>query len=100
MYKLAVLIGVAVLLTVGTGSSAELSKTVHGVGVVTNVDPQAGRLTINHEDIEDFMGAMEMSYPVASVGLLRGLKPGDKVQFVIQRQNGTIVDLNVSDGGP
>ena len=41
-----------------------------------------------------------MSYPIASVGLLRGLKPGDKVKFVIQRQNGTIVDLNVSDGGP
>jgi len=100
MYKDSALIGVALLLTVGAGFSAELSKTVHGVGVVTNVDPQAGRLTINHEDIEDFMGAMEMSYPVASVGLLRDLKPGDKVHFVIKRQNGTIVDLSLTNGGP
>jgi Cu/Ag efflux protein CusF len=43
---------------------------------------------------------MEISYPVVSVGLLRGLKPGDKVQFVVKRQNGTIVDLNVTDRGP
>jgi Cu/Ag efflux protein CusF len=100
MYKHSALIGVAVLLSVGAGFSTELSKTVRGVGVVTNVDPQAGRLTINHEDIEDFMGAMEMSYPVVSAVLLRGLKPGDKVQFVIKRQNGTIVDLNVTDGEP
>jgi Cu/Ag efflux protein CusF len=72
-----------------------LSNSVQGVGVVTAIDPKAQRLTINHEDIKGFMGAMEMAYPVARSGLLTGLKAGDKIRFVINRRNGLIVGLEV-----
>src|SRR5689334_5054921 len=55
-------------------SDKPASKSVQGVGVVTAIAPDAGRLTINHEDIKGFMGAMEMAYPVARPALLKGLK--------------------------
>src|SRR5690349_18498419 len=54
-------------------SDKPLSRSVHGVGVVTAIALDAGRLTINHEDIKGFMGAMEMAYPVARPALLNGL---------------------------
>jgi Cu/Ag efflux protein CusF len=41
------------------------------------------------------MGAMEMAYPVARPALLNGLKPGDKIRFVINRRNGTIIGLMI-----
>ena len=81
-------------------SGRPASKSVQGVGVVTGIDPQARRLTVNHEDIEGFMGAMEMAYPVARPALLSGLKPGDKIQFVINRRKGLIVGLKVTARAP
>ena len=76
-------------------SDKPASKSVQGVGVVTAIDPEARRLTINHEDIKGFMGAMEMAYPVARPALLNGLKPGDKIRFVINRHNGTIIGVTI-----
>jgi|tagenome__1003787_1003787.scaffolds.fasta_scaffold19240859_1 Cu(I)/Ag(I) efflux system protein CusF len=76
-------------------SDKPASRSVQGVGVVTAIAPDAGRLTINHEDIKGFMGAMEMAYPVARPALLNGLKPGDKIRFVINRRNGTIIGLMI-----
>ena len=77
-----------------------LSKSVQGVGVVTAIDPKAQQLTINHEEIKGFMGAMEMPYPLAHPGLLTGLKVGDKIQFVINRRKGLIVGLKVTGRAP
>jgi Cu/Ag efflux protein CusF len=76
-------------------SDKPASRSVQGVGVVTAIAPDAGRLTINHEDIKGFMGAMEMAYPVARPALLNGLKPGDKIRFVINRRNGTIIGVTI-----
>ena len=76
-------------------SDKPASRSVQGVGVVTAIAPDAGRLTINHEDIKGFMGAMEMAYPVARPALLNGLKRGDKIRFVINRRNGTIIGVTV-----
>src|SRR3954468_11430673 len=77
MYARAVLIVLSALLTSGgvvfAAPENPLSKSVQGVGVVTAIDPKAQRLTINHEDIKGFMGAMEMAYPVARPGLLTGV---------------------------
>jgi protein SCO1/2 len=52
-----------------------------GVGVVESVDISAGSLTIDHEEIPDFMGAMAMPYDVLEASLLEGLEPGAKVRF-------------------
>jgi Cu(I)/Ag(I) efflux system periplasmic protein CusF len=104
MYARAALIMLSALLTSGgvvfAAPEKPLSKSVQGVGVVTAIDPKAQRLTINHEDIKGFMGAMEMPYPVARPGLLTGLKAGDKIRFVINRRNGRIIGLKVTGRAP
>ena len=46
-------------------SDKPASRSVQGVGVVTAIAPDAGRLTINHDEIKGFMGAMEMSHTVS-----------------------------------
>jgi Cu(I)/Ag(I) efflux system periplasmic protein CusF len=81
-------------------SNKPASRSVQGVGVVTAIAPEAGRLTINHDEIKGFMGAMEMAYPVARPALLNGLKPGDKIRFVINRRNGTIIGVTITRRTP
>ena len=44
----------------------------HGVGVVTAVDRAKGWLTLDHEAIKGFMGAMEMMYRVDPPRLAAG----------------------------
>jgi len=68
---------------------------VHGVGVVIATVPRAGRLIVNHEEIKDFMAAMEMSYPVAPPSLLNGINPGDKISFTIDAAQSTITAIEV-----
>ena len=41
-----------------------------------------------------------MAYPVSRRALLSGLKPGDKIQFVINRRKGLIVGLKVTARAP
>jgi Cu/Ag efflux protein CusF len=55
----------------------------HGVGILTEISPQNGSLTINHGDIVGFMSAMEMTYNVKTRDLDAGLHVGDKVAFDI-----------------
>ena len=64
-----------------------------GVGVIVAVKPSDNRLVVDHEQIEGFMGAMEMSYIVTPVALLQGLEPGDKVRFTIDANIRKIVDV-------
>lgn len=60
-------------------------KTYKSVGVIKNVDIDAVKATIDHEDIPGYMGAMEMNEKVRDAKLLEGLKAGDKVEFELQR---------------
>jgi protein SCO1/2 len=48
-------------------------------GKVVAVDKAAKRLTVDHEAITGFMGAMTMAYPVKDDHLLDGLSAGDQV---------------------
>ncbi len=70
-----------------TNSSAVIdTQTYTSVGVIRGVDPDGGRVTVDHEDIPGYMPAMEMTEPVADKALLDGLKPGDKVEFELLRE--------------
>ena len=71
----------------------EANRLYEGVGVVIAVLPRKSRLVVDHEEIEDFMAAMEMSYIVTPVTLLRGLEPGDKVRFTIDADKRKIVGV-------
>jgi len=71
------------------------AKTYRGVGVVIAAVPRAGRLIVNHEPIKGYMGAMEMSYPVAPPTLLNGLNTGDKIGFTVDAGKATITAIEV-----
>ena len=73
------------------------AKTMHGVGVVIAALPRLGRLIVRHEEIKGFMAAMEMSYPVTSPAILRGLGPGDKIGFTIDPDKSTITAIEVTE---
>jgi manganese oxidase len=95
-------VGMAGTLTVGKGGEPKRlaqapasEKTVQGVGVVIAAVPRAGRLILNHEEIKDFMAAMEMSYPVTPPSLLNNINPGDKISFTIDPSQSTITAIEV-----
>ncbi len=68
---------------------------IEGIGVVVSVTPADGRVVLDHEAIEGYMGAMEMSYMVTPATLLEGLKAGDKVRFTIDTDRRMIVGVTV-----
>ena len=66
-----------------------------GIGVVTDIDPATGSLTINHEEIPGFMPAMEMMLRVDPRTLSNGVRAGDKVEFWVEGKTFTIRDIRV-----
>jgi protein SCO1/2 len=48
-------------------------------GKVVAIDATGKKLTVDHEAIPGFMGAMTMAYPVKDEKLLEHLSPGDQV---------------------
>jgi Cu/Ag efflux protein CusF len=66
-----------------------------GVGVVTAINPATGSLTINHQEIEGLMPAMEMLFQVDPRTLSDRVKPGDKVEFQLEGKTYTIRDIKV-----
>jgi len=52
-------------------------------------------LTIDHEEIEGLMPAMVMMYRVDPPSLIGGLKPGDKIEFLIDAKHYTITNVKL-----
>lgn len=71
---------------------------VQGVGVVKAVDSAKGTLTLQHEAIAAIgWPAMTMPFKVASPGLLKQVKVGDKVQFTLRQAGAanTVMSITV-----
>ncbi len=66
-----------------------------GHGVVKAVTPGTGWLTLDHDAIKGFMCAMEMMFQVKSVDLSKDLHAGDVVDFKIDAEKYTIVDVKL-----
>ena len=66
-----------------------------GLGVVTDVNPQTGSLTVNHEDIPGLMPKMEMLFRVEPRNLSEGVRPGDKIEFLVEAKTYKIRELKV-----
>jgi Cu/Ag efflux protein CusF len=66
-----------------------------GIGVVTDIHPATGSLTINHEEIPGLMPAMEMMLRVDPRTLSDGVRAGDKVEFWVEGKTFTIRDIRV-----
>jgi Cu(I)/Ag(I) efflux system protein CusF len=65
----------------------------HGIGIVTAVDSAKGWLTLDHQAIDGFMGAMEMMYRVEPPRLTASLRIGDRVAFDIDAGRYAIVGV-------
>ena len=63
--------------------SSGQDSTYHGAGVVKSMDARRPSIEIDHEDIKDLMPAMTMDFYVKDASLLKGLQPGDKIEFTM-----------------
>ena len=61
-------------------------------GQVTKIDQSAGKITIKHGPIKslDMNEGMTMVFRVQNPGMLKQVKPGDKIKFSAERVNGAI----------
>lgn len=60
-------------------------QTYDVTGVVEAVDRDASQLKIAHDDIPGLMPAMTMSFDVASPEVFKGVVPGSRVRFKLER---------------
>ena len=72
------------------------AERFEGTGTVISVDVGRGRVVVDHEEIEGFMGAMTMSFSVEPREQLLRLEPGAKVEFVIDPEARAIVSIGRS----
>jgi mono/diheme cytochrome c family protein len=76
--------------TANSPQSSE-KQTYKSVGVVRSIDTDAGKITIDHEDIPGYMSAMQLNEAVSDAKMLETVKAGDKVEFEIERTGTKIV---------
>ena len=62
---------------------AVLGKPYPGTGVVNTINLKEGWVTIDHEEIKDLMPPMIMEFWVRDASIMKGLRVGDKVDFVV-----------------
>lgn len=78
--------------TATTGETAAEEIAV-GEGTIIGIRADKDIIIMKHGDIEGFMSAMTMGYPVASKALLEDLKPGDVIKFKIDTGHAKIIWL-------
>jgi protein SCO1/2 len=61
----------------GQSSAASANKTYKLRGKVVSTNPASGEVTLDHEAIPGFMGAMTMPYKLKDANILSELHPGD-----------------------
>ncbi len=94
MKKTLLTASLAFALAAAAAQAHEGRPTVNGV--ITNIDQQAGTITLDHDAIPNLqMDAMTMAYSVNDRAMLKGLKAGDKVKFEAAEVNGapSIVEI-------
>src|SRR4051812_10126368 len=67
---------------------AGATKSYRVVGVVREVDPAAGEVTLRHEAIHGLMPAMTMPFKVEDRSLLADVRPGDEVEGMLRVRAG------------
>jgi protein SCO1/2 len=70
----------SLLLFTRRNEAAEAGKHYDIHGVVVKVEPLKKSVTIQHEDVPNFMPAMTMPFDVKDEKILNGLKPGERIR--------------------
>lgn len=88
-----------------TASSAASAATttatdaVMTAGEITRVDARNGKLSIRHEEIKNLdMPAMTMVFGLKEPALAAQFKPGDKVLFHAEDNNGALTITRIQSG--
>lgn len=78
---------------------ADRPETYRLTGVVRNADPKTGVVTIRHDAIPGFMGAMTMPFTLKDRSLLDDVHPGDEVEGSLRvvREGGEVQDYELTD---
>jgi len=66
----------------------------HGTGTVNTVDPAQHKVNVSHAPIPEIgWPAMTMEFPVAPSVDLKGVKPGTRVNFTIEKGQGGMYEI-------
>jgi Cu(I)/Ag(I) efflux system protein CusF len=72
-------------------ASAPADAAPMSEGEVKKVDKSAGKVTIKHGPLQNLgMPAMTMVFKAKDPAMLETLKPGDKINFVAEKVNGSL----------
>lgn len=74
-------------------------QTYKSKGVIKKIDAENGKLTVDHEDIQGYMSAMEMTESVKDKAMLETVKTGDRIDFEIERTGSKIVFTKLTKTG-
>lgn len=70
-------------------SSVAFAQDAMVKGEVTKIDEDQAKITIRHDPIKKFdMDAMTMVFKAADPAMIKAVKPGDKIQFNVDKVNG------------
>ena len=83
--------------TAGVRQAAERSWSVKGI--VRAVSMERNLLVVTHEPIPGLMGSMTMAFPAENPKLLRGLNPGDRIQFTLKESGNELVVTAIQKEG-
>jgi Cu/Ag efflux protein CusF len=66
----------------------------HGTGMVNSIDPAQHKVNLSHSPIPEIgWPAMTMDFPVAASVDLKTLKPGTRVNFTIEQDQGGMYEI-------
>src|SRR3972149_3667771 len=82
MHKISSLIPLAIL-TVLVGCGAQEEQRYELKGQVVSVDSENGTVTVDHQEIVGFMGAMSMPFPLKDTWAFDQLQPGDGLNAIL-----------------
>ena len=74
-------------------------KGIAFTGRVQAVSDGSGRVTVNHGNINGWMGPMTMAYPVDKPDVLKGIKAGDEISATVFEGDFTLHEVKVLNGG-
>src|SRR5215203_2633767 len=78
-----------------TAPSIPKDGDYNGRGEVTKINTELGSVELKHEEIKDLMAAMQMEFFVKDKAVLKGLKVGDQVDFVVEYKHPTEIITSI-----
>jgi Cu/Ag efflux protein CusF len=89
------MIMLAAVAAVAVGATTALAQMVDGE--VTKVDASAGKITIKHGPMKkfDMDEGMTMVFRAKEPGMLKQVKPGDKIKFEADKVNGQFTVMSI-----